>query len=33
MDIDPHASQNQLECIRCGECTSACPKSGLKFRV
>jgi polyferredoxin len=33
MDIDPHAQQNQLECIRCGECTSACPKSGLKFKV
>ena len=33
MNIDPHENQNQLECIRCGECVSACPKSGLKFRV
>jgi len=33
MDIDPHQNQNQLECIRCNECVSACPKSGLKFKV
>jgi NAD-dependent dihydropyrimidine dehydrogenase PreA subunit len=33
MDIEPHTGQNQLECIRCGECVSNCPKSGLKFRV
>ena len=33
MDIDPHKSRNQLECIRCNECVSACPKSGLKFKV
>jgi Pyruvate/2-oxoacid:ferredoxin oxidoreductase delta subunit len=33
MDIDPHQSQNQLECIRCNECASACPKSGLKFKA
>jgi polyferredoxin len=33
MDIEPHAGQNQLECIRCGECVSNCPKSGLKFKV
>jgi len=33
MNIDPHESQNQLECIRCHECVAACPKSGLKFRV
>jgi NAD-dependent dihydropyrimidine dehydrogenase PreA subunit len=33
MNIDPHESQNQLECIRCNECVSACPKSGLKFKA
>ena len=33
MDIDPEKSQNQLECIRCGECVSGCPKSCLKFRA
>jgi ferredoxin-type protein NapH len=33
MDIDPEKSQNQLECIRCGECVSNCPKSCLKFKV
>jgi ferredoxin len=33
MDIEPHTGQNQLECIRCGECVSNCPKSGLKFKV
>lgn len=33
MNIDPHENQNQLECIRCNECVSACPKSGLKFRA
>jgi polyferredoxin len=33
MNIDPHENQNQLECIRCNECVSACPKSGLKFKV
>ena len=33
MDIDPHENQNQLECIRCNECATACPKSGLKFKV
>ncbi len=33
MDIDPEKSQNQLECIRCGECVSNCPKSCLKFRT
>ena len=30
MDIDPHESQNQLECIRCGECAWACPKSSAE---
>jgi len=33
MDIDPEQSQNQLECIRCNECVSNCPKSCLKFKV
>ncbi len=33
MDIEPEESQNQLECIRCGECVSNCPKSCLKFRA
>jgi NAD-dependent dihydropyrimidine dehydrogenase PreA subunit len=33
MDIDPEKSQNQLECIRCNECVSNCPKSCLKFKV
>jgi ferredoxin len=33
MNIDPHESPNQLECIRCNECVTSCPKSGLKFRV
>jgi hypothetical protein len=33
MNIDPQQAQNQLECTRCGECVSNCPKSGLKFRV
>ncbi len=33
MNIEPQLGQNQLECIRCGECVSACPKSCLRFRV
>jgi polyferredoxin len=31
MDIEPHHGPNQLECIRCSECTLKCPKGGLKF--
>jgi hypothetical protein len=33
MDIDPLQSPNQLECIRCNECTTACPQSCLRFKV
>jgi len=33
MNIEPTCGQNQLECIRCGECVTACPKSCLRFRV
>ena len=33
MNIEPQQSQNQLECIRCNECVSNCPKSCLKFKV
>ncbi len=30
MNIDPVASANQLECIRCFECAWTCPKSSLR---
>lgn len=32
-DIEPYQSPNQLECIRCFECTWRCPRSSLKIRV
>jgi ferredoxin len=32
-DIDPTQNANQLECIRCFECSWNCPKSGLKIKV
>ncbi|UCG44136.1 MAG: 4Fe-4S binding protein [candidate division WOR-3 bacterium] len=30
MNIDPDQNQNQLECIRCFECTHRCPQHGLR---
>ncbi|MBQ6265263.1 MAG: 4Fe-4S binding protein [Clostridia bacterium] len=31
MGVNPSESPNALECIRCGECISACPHSALKY--
>jgi heterodisulfide reductase subunit C len=33
MNIDPELNQNQLECIRCFECTHRCPKHAFRVTV
>ena len=29
MDVDMSKNQKALECIRCGDCIKACPKSAI----
>ncbi len=33
MQVNPALNPNSLECIRCGECISICPKSALSFKA
>ena len=33
MNIDPSAAPNSCECIRCGDCVTACPHKALKLCV
>lgn len=30
MGIAPYSDPNNMECIRCGECVSKCPKKAIK---
>ena len=33
MAVNPSATPNHTECIRCGNCISSCPKAALKFET
>ena len=33
MQVDPRENCNSAECIRCGECTKACPTGAIKFKT